>query len=269
MALFGSRYWRIADVAIAQVTNRTGSVMKTVFINGGTGTIGSQLVRSFADSGYSVAFSYNRHEAQARDLAAQYNLAIYAIDFLSEWTPPAETPDILINNAGINLSGHTLEHTSDLEVGQSSQVNLIAPLRFARQYSPKMIENGYGRIININSLYGLSAPALRLSYSASKFALRAMTMTLAQELAPFGITVNDICPGPVDSDMLRGMGAEAVAAGRYADLRQYLRAVADDVPIKRLISAEDIAAVALFLASDQASACTGQAICVDGGLLNR
>ncbi len=243
--------------------------MRTVFIGGGTGTIGSELVRSFVANGYRVAFSYNRHMDQARALAAEYDLEIYEIDFLSDWTPPTEAPDILINNAGVNLSGHSLEHTTDREIESSTQVNLLAPLRLARQYAPSMIEKGFGRIININSLYGLYAPALRLSYSVSKFALRAMTMTLSQELAPYGITVNDVCPGPVDSDMLRKMGAEAVARGRFTDLQHYLAAVADDVPIKRLISAEDVAAVALFLASDQASACTGQAICVDGGLLNR
>jgi len=243
--------------------------MKDVFISGGTGTIGSQIVRSFVESDYRVTFSYNRHHEQALELSRRYNVTAHQINFRSDWQPPKTNVDILINNAGVNLSGHLFNDTSDDEVLISNQVNLMAALRFSRQYAPRMTTKKYGRIININSLYGLTAPPRRLSYSISKFALRALTMTLAQELAPFGITVNDICPGPVDSDMLRAMGAEAVARGRYPSVSAYLEAVGSEVPIGRLITPEEVAAVALFLASDAASACTGQAICIDGGLLHR
>jgi NAD(P)-dependent dehydrogenase (short-subunit alcohol dehydrogenase family) len=242
--------------------------VRKVFISGGTGAIGSALVRRFAEDGYDIEFSYNRRWSQADELSREYGIRKHRLDFTQAWSPPDTTADILVNNAGVNLSGHDLSDTTDPEITQTLEVNLLAAIRLARYFTPLMVSNGFGRIININSLYGVFAPARRLSYAISKFALRAMTGSLAQELAPHGVTVNDICPGPVDSEMLRSMGAQAVADRRYPDLEHYLTDVGREVPIGRLIKASEVAAVAAFLATESAAACTGQAILVDGGLRN-
>jgi NAD(P)-dependent dehydrogenase (short-subunit alcohol dehydrogenase family) len=190
------------------------------------------------------------------------------LNFLEAWDPPQLDIDALINNAGINLSGHDYRATSEEELRQTVEVNLLAPFRLCQHFCPGMTSRGFGRVININSLWGLSAPANRLSYSISKFALRAMTATLAQELAPFGVTVNDVCPGPIDTSMLRSMGEAAVAEGRFLSVEEYLSSVSNEVPIGRLIGPNDVADTVVHLLGPGANACTGQAIRVDGGLLN-
>jgi NAD(P)-dependent dehydrogenase (short-subunit alcohol dehydrogenase family) len=115
---------------------------------------------------------------------------------------------------------------------------------------------------------GYLAVSVQDLMATDKFALRAMTCSLAQELAPFGITVNDVCPGPVDSAMLRSMGAGAVEEGRYDSVEEYLASVGQDLPTRRLVLPSEVASAVSYLASPESSACTGQAIRVDGGLLN-
>jgi NAD(P)-dependent dehydrogenase (short-subunit alcohol dehydrogenase family) len=131
-----------------------------------------------------------------------------------------------------------------------------------------MTNSRFGRIININSRGGLTSPANRLSYAMSKHALRALTQSLANELAPYGITVNDICPGPVDSDMLRDMGTAAVSAGRFSSLDEYLDDVRADMPTRRLVDPDEVAAVAEFLIAPSSGSCNGLALRVDGALLS-
>ena len=240
---------------------------KRVFISGGTGTIGGSLVRRFAEDGYDLELTYNTNVEQAHEFESHYGARLHHIDYLRDWQAPESQVDVLINNAGVNLSGLPLAETTDDELRNSFEVNVVAAARLAREFSPGMKQRGFGRIININSLYGLRGPALRLSYAMSKFAMRAMTGSLSQELAPFGITVNDICPGPVNSAMLRRMGERAVEVGRFSDVDQYLAEVGSEVPIGRLIEPSEVAAVAAFLAGPSAAACTGLAIRVDGGML--
>lgn len=240
---------------------------RRVLISGGTGTIGATLVRRFSESGDEVCFTYARSQDQATQLAQDFDAKAYRLDLLAEFDPPDFEPEVLVNNAGVNISGHPLSETTDEEVLATIAVNVMGPLRLCRRYAPSMVQAGFGRIININSLWGLSAPANRLSYALSKHALRAITKSLAQELAPFGVTVNDICPGPIDSAMLRAMGTAAVSTGRFATLDAYLDDVRQEMPIRRLVEPRDVAAVAEFLTTDEAASCNGLAIRVDGGLL--
>lgn len=240
---------------------------RAVFVCGGTGAIGEALVREFAQRGDHVHFSYNSSLQQAEALAAELNVTPLRLDLANPFDPPDLQPDILVNNAGVNLSGHPLSATSDDEVLATHRVNVLGPLRLCQAYVPGMASRRFGRIININSLWGLAAPANRLSYAMSKHALRALTLSLADELAGDGITVNDICPGPVDSAMLRSMGAEAVASGRFDSVADYIYDVEREMPTGSLVTPEQVAAVAAFLATPEASNCNGLAIKVDGGLL--
>ncbi len=240
--------------------------MKSVFISGGTSRIGQALVRIFAGAGYSVVFQFQSRHAEAGQLERESGAHAIQIDFLSPWVPPDIKADVLIHNAGVNLSGHPFDTMSDQELADSIGVNVVAALRLAKQFAIHMRREGWGRIININSIYGFRAGKRRLSYNISKFGLTAATQSLAVELAEDGITVNEICPGPIKTEMLMKMGELAVREGRVPDTTAYLEDIASTVPIRRLISPDEVAATALFLASESAAACTGTSIVVDGGL---
>lgn len=238
-----------------------------VLIAGGTGAIGSAIVRRFARDGHRVTFTWAHSAEEAHELAAELDVRSLHLDMLADWNPPDVHVDVLVNNVGVNLSGHGVDAVTDVELQTTFKVNVLGAVRLAQAYLPAMANRGFGRIVNINSLYGLTVPAHRLSYGVSKFAMRAVTSSLAQEFARHGVTVNDVCPGPVDSAMLRAMGQTAVDHGRSASLTAYLADVAREVPIGRLIAATEVAAATAWLASAESGACNGVALRVDGGAL--
>jgi NAD(P)-dependent dehydrogenase (short-subunit alcohol dehydrogenase family) len=213
----------------------TGDIMKTVFVSGGTSRIGEALVRHFTGAGHRVFFQFKGKDVEAAQLERESGAHAIQIDFLSAWKPPDIEVDVLVHNAGVNLSGEPFDRTSDQELADSVEVNIVAVLRLTKQFAKRMRKSGWGRIININSIYGFRAGKRRLSYNVSKFGLRAVTQSLAIELAEAGITVNEICPGPIETDMLLKMGELAVREGRAADITRYLVDVASAVPIQRLI----------------------------------
>jgi NAD(P)-dependent dehydrogenase (short-subunit alcohol dehydrogenase family) len=137
-----------------------------------------------------------------------------------------------------------------------------------RNYGRGRRDRGFGRVVTINSGMGLVPPARRLSYGASKHAMRAATRSLAQELAAYGITVNDVCPGPVDSFMFREKAQAAIDTGRFADTAAYLADFLSRVPTGSLILAAEVAAAVAFLAAEDSGSITGVALRVDGGMYN-
>ena len=161
--------------------------------------------------------------------------------------------DILVNNAGINTRSSTLEMPlADWQ--RVLDVNLTGTLHFCRAVLPSMIERRRGVIVNVGSTTGKTphrnaAPA----YGASKAAVNYLTMHLAQEMAPHGIRVNAVCPGPVETDM----------SAQWTE--EYRQRVRQGVPLGRLGTAEEIAGVVLFLASDLSSFVTGETVNANGG----
>ena len=162
-------------------------------------------------------------------------------------------PDIVVNNAGINkISSFEEIDLSDFEAIQ--RVNVTAPMMICQAALPAMKERGWGRVVNVSSVWGKISKAHRAPYSASKFALDGMTAALAAEYAPFGILANSIAPGFIDTDLTRQvLGKDGIALLR------------EQVPAKRLGSTAEIAAFVGWLVSPENTYISGQNIAIDGG----
>ena len=162
--------------------------------------------------------------------------------------------DILVNNAGItrdNLMMRMKKKDWDAVIA----VNLSGTFNVSRAVIKYMVKARYGRIINLASVVGVVGNAGQVNYSASKAGVIGMTKTMAKEFASRNINVNVIAPGYIETDMTKNLPDEAK------------QAFMNIIPLKRAGTPEDVANVAAFLASDDASYITGQVICVDGGMV--
>lgn len=236
---------------------------RTVLISGGSRGIGSAMVRLFASEGYAVAFTYKSSENAARELVAQTGALAIRADSLSEadvCRAVRETVeqlghiDCLINNAAVS----SFSLFTDISLEQWNEtlgVSLTGAFLFSREVARGMISRKMGRIINISSMWGVVGSSCEVHYSAAKAGLIGMTKALAQELGPSGITVNAICPGVIDTEMNRALSADDMAE------------LADRTPLCRIGRPEEVAAAALFLASDAASFITGDIMNISGGYI--
>jgi NAD(P)-dependent dehydrogenase (short-subunit alcohol dehydrogenase family) len=161
--------------------------------------------------------------------------------------------DILVNDAGVNrLAG--LAETDDDLLRETLEINLIAPLRLARALAPAMAERGWGRVVNITSVWAVVARERRLPYIVSKTGLNGLTRAMAVEFGRAGVLVNAVAPGFVVTEMTtRNNTAEE------------LEAIASGVPLGRLAQPDEIAELVAFLASSRNSFMTGQVVICDGG----
>lgn len=166
--------------------------------------------------------------------------------------------DVLFNNAGIDLQA-TVEETSEHDWDRVMAVNVKAMFLLCKYAIPYMVRGGGGTIINVASATALLPVAGRPAYNASKGAVVAFTKSLALDLASSNIRVNCICPGAVNTPLLRS------TIKATADPEAALAAIVNRYPLGRLAQAEEIARVVIFLASDESSYMTGTTIAVDGG----
>ncbi len=162
-------------------------------------------------------------------------------------------PDILINNAGINKIGPFLDISLE-DFLRIQQVNVTAPFALCQAALPEMKRKGWGRIVNISSIWGKISKEFRAPYSTSKFALDGMTLALAIEHATDGILANCIAPGFTDTELTRSVLGES-------QIGQIVAAV----PIRRMASVNEIARFVTWLASPENTYITGQNIAIDGG----
>lgn len=161
--------------------------------------------------------------------------------------------EVLVNNAGITADGLVARMTDD-QWGDVLRTNLSGAFHAIRRATPKMMRNRWGRIVNVSSVSGQAGAAGQANYSAAKAGLLGLTRAIARELAPRGITCNAVAPGPIVTAMTEDMPAE-------------WRAVMEaTVPLGRLGSPEEVAAVVGFLCSEPAGYVTGALVPVDGGL---
>jgi NAD(P)-dependent dehydrogenase (short-subunit alcohol dehydrogenase family) len=173
---------------------------------------------------------------------------------IAEYVAHLEVPiDVLINDAGVSQPGK-LPAVEDAGFMHTLQVNLVAPVLLAHGLAGGMTERGYGRIVNISSIWALVARDGRVTYSASKAGLIGATRALAVELGPAGILVNAVAPGYVATEMtLANNSAEA------------LKEIAGRIPLRRLAEPDEIAELVVFLGSEANTYMTGQVVACDGG----
>ena len=232
-----------------------------VLITGGSRGIGEACVRTFCKRGDRVAFLYHSNHERAKTLAEETGAIAICVDVSNAKFATAATKeaiekldgiDVLVNNAGISQI-KLFSDITDEDWRKMIDTNLSGAFYVSREASRVMVAQHSGSIINIGSMWGKTGASCEVHYSASKAGLRGLTMALAKELGPSGITVNCIEPGVIDTVMNASLDEET---------RQEL---CNSTPLCRIGKAEEIASVVCFLASEGASFITGQIIGVDGG----
>ena len=244
----------------------TKNVSRAVLITGATGSVGERLVAVFAEKGYRVSFLYHRSQTRAYALAEEYGATAIQEDLSMPGELANKDVDILINNAAINESSELTGELS-LEVWERTiSLNLTAPFLLVQQCLPHMVRQKWGRIVNISSIYGLRGVERRLPYTVSKHGLSGLTKTVAREYGGYGITCNEICPGPIKSRLLDRIGAES-AAERGIEVEEYMREVEDELPTGKLVVPSEVAQMAWWLASEDCASINGSSIVIDGGMI--
>lgn len=247
---------------------------KIALITGGGRGIGRAIALSFAREGASVVVSArtkDQVEAVANEIGANaLSLICDVADvesvkqmFANAQKAFGRGPDILVNNAGIAESA-PLVHTDDELWHRHLAINLSGSFYCTRAALPSMIKGKWGRIINIASIAGKTGAPYISAYSASKHGLIGLTRSVALEVATLGITVNAICPGYVDTQMTT-RAIENITSKTQRSSEEALEILEKTSPQNRLITPEEVAAVALLLASEAGQGINGQAINVDGG----
>jgi NAD(P)-dependent dehydrogenase (short-subunit alcohol dehydrogenase family) len=241
---------------------------KTALITGGGRGIGRAIALTFAQHGARVAVAARTRE-QVESVAQE--IGGDALALVCDVANPVNVaeifadvkPDILVNNAGIAESA-TLANTTDELWHRHLAINLSGTFYCTRAALPAMLEKRWGRIINIASIAAKTGAPYIAAYAASKHGVLGLTRVIALEAAASGITVNAICPGYVDTEMVsRGVEQITSKTGRSAE--EALEILRRMSPQNRLVTAEEVAAMALLLASDEGRGITGQGINIDGG----
>ena len=240
---------------------------KTAVITGSSRGIGRACALKLAEKGFNIVVNYNSNEEAANkaveEIAALGRRAMAVRADTSDLKQVQDmfrtafkemgSIDVLVNNAGVVSDAYLLMLSAE-SLQKSLDINIKGYFNCAQQAALKMMKNKKGSIINISSVSGIHALAGQSAYSATKGAVNSMTMVLAKELAPYGIQVNAVAPGFVETEMITAVPEEK--------LKEYL----DVIPMKRFARAEEIAETVSLLADGSLSYITGQVIVMDGGL---
>lgn len=237
---------------------------KVALITGGARGQGADEARLFRAEGAEV-FITDVLEAQGVQVAAEIGASFMLHDVSSEagWKTVVDSMlakhgriDVLVNNAGVFKLGRMLDTSTD-DYDRIIAINQKAVFLGMRAVAPTMCEAKGGSIVNISSVAGLEGTQGAFAYTTSKWAVRGMSKAAAQELGRFGVRVNSVHPGFIDTDMMHQ--TQAAVAGKMDKALRF-------VPLGRTADPMEVARLVLFLASDESSYCTNSEFVVDGGL---
>ena len=240
---------------------------KIVIVTGGTRGIGRAIVETFAQEGAHVLFTYLNNDVLAKEIesnlkkanskAQGFKIDIKDYSQIDQWKENILDEygkvDILINNAGI-IKDKALAMMSKDEWDEVIETNLNGLFHVTKSFIVTFLKQRQGNIINISSLSGIIGIPSQTNYSASKGAMISFSKSLAKEVASYNVRVNVVAPGFIHTDMTKNLKEE------------YIEQILPQIPLKRFGAVDEVAKVALFLATEQSRYITGQIIQVDGGL---
>lgn len=241
---------------------------KVAFITGATRGIGRAIALELAKEGYNIVLNYRTENEALENLKkeiSEIGVECYPVQgdvskaedserMTKEIIEHFEQIDVLVNNAGITKD-KLIQRMKEEEFTDVINVNLVGTFNITKNVIKYMTKKRYGKIINISSVVGISGNAGQSNYAASKAGIIGFTKSIAKELASRNITANAVAPGFIQTDMTNVLKDEIKEA------------IESTIPLKRLGTAEDVAKVVKFLASDDSNYITGQVINVDGGML--
>ena len=233
--------------------------MSVALVTGGSRGIGRSIVEEFASAGYQVAFTYAGNQAAAESLAgvaksyqADSRNFARAEQVVADVQTSLGPVDVLVNNAGIKRDSalHNMDPAAWQEV---IDTNLTGTFNYCRVLMKSLIRHG-GSVINVTSVSGVIGMAGQTNYSASKAGVIGFTKALAREVARFGVRVNAVAPGFIDTDMTASMDENA------------RKKLYSQIPLGKPGTPKQVARAVLYLASEDAAYITGQVLTMDGGL---
>lgn len=234
---------------------------RVAIVTGGTRGIGRAICKALAANGLTVVANYAGNDEKARAFTDETGIPAYkwdvgdheaAIEGCRQVEQDVGPIEVLVNNAGITRDG-TLLKMSFEDWSEVLRINLGGCFNMAKACFPGMKERGWGRIVNIGSINGQAGQYGQVNYAAAKSGIHGFTKALAQEGARFGVTVNAIAPGYIDTEMVAAV-PEAV-----------LEKIVARVPVGRLGQAEEIARGVAFLVAEDAGFVTGSTLSINGG----
>jgi NAD(P)-dependent dehydrogenase (short-subunit alcohol dehydrogenase family) len=237
-------------------------MQRIAFVTGGNGGIGTAVAERLLRENYLVLYTYNQNDPDPVEILQRYpssrayhcnlldrdQVDRLAKDVIEQYTKV----DVLVNNAGVMLDQIFIKMNRD-QWDYVIDVNLKSIFNFAHAFLPGMIKQNWGRIINISSITGLKGFHGKANYSASKAGIIGFTRSLAVEVASKGVTVNAVTPGMIDTKMIKHIP------------EKYMVSILNQIPLRRLGRPEEVASLVAFLAGEDSSYITGEAISVSGG----
>jgi acetoacetyl-CoA reductase len=234
---------------------------KIAVVTGGTRGIGAAISVALKNAGFTVAANYAGNDEVAGTFAKETGIAVFKFDVsnfeetqagMAKITAELGEVSVLVNNAGITRDGFFHKMTPD-QWNAVTSTNLNSLFNVTRAVIESMRSKNFGRVVNISSINGQKGQMGQVNYSAAKAGVIGFTKALAAENANKGITVNCICPGYIETDMVA-----AIDAG-------VLQKIISGIPVGRLGQADEIAELVCYLASDKAGFMTGSVLSINGG----